>query len=352
MDNYTLGILKNEIESDSSFYWIKACEKYRIKYEIIELTHQNWIEKVQNGNINYFLACPPGLTSSYKMLYDERIYILAKVLKKKLFPSYEETIIHENKRVLAYWLEANQLPHPKTYIFYFKNEAVEFLKKTQYPIVAKTNIGASGNGVQILKNLDNSLKYCDMAFSKTGIRQKIGPNLKIGNYGTRLKRFIQDKNHRQERLSKYRQIYHDPQRNFVIFQEFIPHDFEWRAVRIGESYFAHKKVKMGDKCSGSKGIDYVTPPVDLLNFIKELCERFNFNSMAVDLFEDGKGGYLINELQTIFGHVQQYILSIDGKPGRYIFQNQNWKFEEGFFNTNLSYDLRLNHVLKILNQYN
>ena len=65
------------------------------------------------------------------------------------------------------------------------------------------------------------------------------------------------------------------------------------------------------------------------------------------MFEDGQGGYLINELQTLFGHVQDYILAVDGVPGRYIFTNDQWFFEPGDFNTNESYDLRLKTALDL-----
>jgi hypothetical protein len=69
--------------------------------------------------------------------------------------------------------------------------------------------------------------------------------------------------------------------------------------------------------------------------------------MAVDLFEDGSGGYVVNELQTIFGHVQDHIMEVDGKPGRYIHQNNQWVFEPGDFNTNESFDLRLKTAIEL-----
>ena len=70
--------------------------------------------------------------------------------------------------------------------------------------------------------------------------------------------------------------------------------------------------------------------------------------MAVDVFEDGKNGYYVNELQCIFGHVQDHICEKDNEPGRFIKQNGNWVFEKGLFNTNLSYDLRLDNVLNLI----
>ena len=117
--------------------------------------------------------------------------------------------------------------------------------------------------------------------------------------------------------------------------------------KIGESYFAHKKIKTGEMASGSKGIDYVNPPFELLDFLKEICDKNNFQSVAIDIFEHPQRGYLVNEIQTIFGHVQTHILEVNGKPGRYLHQNNQWIFEEGNFNTNESYDLRLETALKL-----
>jgi hypothetical protein len=47
-----------------------------------------------------------------------------------------------------------------------------------------------------------------------------------------------------------------------------------------DSYFAHRKTKDGDKCSGTKGIDYVNPPLSLLEFVKKTCDSLGFNSVA------------------------------------------------------------------------
>jgi len=149
---------------------------------------------------------------------------------------------------------------------------------------------------------------------------------------------------------EYLGIYSHGEKDFVIFQEYIPHDFEWRVARIGESYFAHKKIKYKNKASGSKGIEYVDPPESILNFTRDLCEKYNFKFMAVDLFEDHHGGYLVNELQTIFGHVQDYIMTVNNIPGRYIYKNDKWTFESGDFNTNESYDLRLMAAIELYEQ--
>ena len=42
-----------------------------------------------------------------------------------------------------------------------------------------------------------------------------------------------------------------------------------------------------------------------------------------------------------------HILEVDGRPGRYLYQDGQWVFEEGMFNSNESYDLRLEVALKL-----
>ena len=38
-------------------------------------------------------------------------------------------------------------------------------------------------------------------------------------------------------------------------------------LRIGDSYFAHKKIVINKKASGSLEKEYVIPPIELLNFV-------------------------------------------------------------------------------------
>ena len=349
MKRLSFAILKNETE-DAHLMWAIACEKRNIDYDIIDLTSYEWLDKLLNVSYGYYLACPSVTVSYFKTLYDERIYILEKIMGLNIYPSYQEISIHENKRFLSYWLKANNLPHTKTYVFYNKVNAINFINQTNLPIVTKINIGASGSGVKIFRSKNKAKNYIEQAFLSKGVRSQIGPNLKMGRYIERFKNIVRNPAHLKNRIKDYITIASNPQKHFVIFQEYIHHDYEWRVVKIGDSYFGHQKVKKGDKASGTKGIDYILPPVKLLNFVRKVSEKFNFNSMAFDLFEDGKGGYLINELQTIFGHVQEYICEKNGNPGRLRYLNGKWVFEEGNFNTNLSYDLRLQHVIDILNK--
>lgn len=348
-DLYNLIILKNELEDDHTF-WIRACEKLKnkVNYKIVDLTRNNWIENIKIKPFDFLLAKPGGLTSSFKQLYDERISILVNELSYPVYPSLTEILIYENKRYLSYWLKAKNLSHPETWVFYNKQEALDFIEKSSFPIVAKTNIGASGSGVKVIKDAKEADLYINSTFSGGGVKKRWGPNFNSSGLIRRGLHYIFNPKDIKKKINIYKKIRNDIQRDFVIFQEFISHDFEWRCVRIGDSFFAHKKIVNKNSASGSLLKEYENPPFELLDFIKDMTEKYNLSSVAIDMFESDERGYLVNEIQCFFGQSDPYQMLVDGRPGRYIYQNGNWNFEEGDFNSNESYDLRIEHVIDIL----
>ena len=341
------AILKNEDPFDH-LKWIDACEDYQknIDYKVFDLTVESWLEEITAYSPDLLLLKPSGKTSLYRSLYLERLEILVTSLKYKTFPSLDEVRIYENKRYFAYWAIAHQLPHPKTWVYYNRNEALKATKAMKLPLVGKMNIGASGNGVQILHTKERVKEYINKAFSD-GLISNTGPKFSQGKL---IQRAWQKFTHPKElinRLRTYRDIAKDSQKGFIILQEFIKHDYEWRAVRIGDSFFAHKKIVSNGKASGSLEKEYGNPPTKLLNFVRQLTDSFGFTSVAVDVFEPVEGQYLINEIQCIFGQSDPYQMIINGNPGRYLFKKGEWFFEKGDFNTNASYDLRLKTAIEL-----
>ena len=177
-----LVILKNEID-DSHIKWQLSCENYgnEIQYQVIDISLNDWMEKIKSFSPDILLLKPSGLTAPFKSMYDERLSILVNDLKFKCYPSYNECLIYENKKYFSYWLKANNLNHPKTDVFYLNNEANDFMiKNANFPLVAKANIGASGSGVVILNDLASGLKYIKDTFGGIGAKKRVGPNLKKG----------------------------------------------------------------------------------------------------------------------------------------------------------------------------
>lgn len=349
MDNKKLKviILTNDI-ADDHLKWVTSLDKYPelFEYRIVDIFSNDWINLLLREKTDLVLAKPPGLKSLWKQVYDERLTIINETLRINIYPTLTEIKIYENKRYLSDWLKAVNLPHPETDIFFSQSQALDFIKDTVFPLVAKTNIGASGSGVRILHSVEEANEYIKRCFSSKGAPKSVGPKLAPGTFSQKLFKALTDFDLVKKKFALYKSAYDEKQIGFVIFQKFIEHSFEWRVVCIGESYFAHKKIKKGEKTSGSLIKEYGDVPLELLDFCESIMKKFSFYSQAIDIFECN-GKFLVNEMQCIFGQSDPYQMAIDGKPGRYIRQNGEWQFEEGMFNGNESFDTRMEHIIKL-----
>ncbi len=326
-----LGILKSYGEDHIDY--VSSCENLGIAYKIIDLLSPDWILQINNSGCNGFLCHPPCDISEKKHIYDERIYFINKVLGHPVYPSFDEQFIYENKRNMAYWLQSMSFPHPKTNVFLLKREAIEYINKANFPLVFKTSTGAASSGVSIVKTHSHAKRIINQVFGY------FHPLIAFGKI-----RYIKSKK------GLPIPIIGDLQKHYVIIQEFHQLKHEWRIVKIGKSYFGHQKLLNGNFASGSLKKNWETPPEKLLHLVKAICEKGNFYSMSVDIFETKNNEYLINELQCIFGQSTPYLMLRNGLPGRFYFDRDKntFQFEEGDFNKFNSKLLRVEHFINIL----
>lgn len=324
-----LGILNEFLACEKEY--IKACEDLGVDYEVIDFISNDWIENIEKSNCDIYLVRPSYMKQVWKTMYDERLYFLHHVMKKRIYPSYEEIFLYENKKNMNYWLETHKIPHPKTWVFYDKKEATEFINKYEgYPLVFKTNFGSSAIGVEYVHSKRAALRLVNRLFTKWKFFNRGYTKW----YKTRFKVSYP--------------LMDDKQYNFIILQERIDVKHEWRLIHVGGSYFGHQKLIHNGFHSGGGEMGWADPPEALLNLTKRICELGDFSSMNVDIFEDTAGNYYVNELQSLFGSNHPSQMYVDGKPGRYLHIDDAWVFEEGIFNTNGCYDLRVKDVLKKL----
>lgn len=315
---------------DMHKYYVRACEELGIDYEIIDIISAKWLSNILESNCDGYLCRPPSKFQERKSMYDEKLYIITKFLGRKIYPSYDELFIYENKKMMSYWLQLNNVPHTKTWVFYYKKDFYQFLSSTKMPIVIKNNIGSTAKGVEIVTSKMKAKFIANMIFGFKNTKlalgytsQMSGKIIPVPAFGT-------------------------SQKHYMIVQDFEKIKWEWRMIKIGESYFGHKKLLHGKFASGSGKVGWEAPPEKLLLMLHDICEKGNFLSIAVDIFETEDGRFLVNELQSIFGSYDDSQMYIDGKPGRFIFKNNQFVFEEGHFNHHGSYLLRVKHFLQLL----
>ncbi|HRY99623.1 MAG TPA: hypothetical protein P5550_11265 [Bacteroidales bacterium] len=328
-EHLKLGILRDFNEDHRNY--VSACEEAGVDYAVIDVMSPDWIRRVQDSGCDGFLMHPPNDIQERKSMLDEVAWVLEQVLGKVVYPSFRELYIYENKRNMAWWLQSTGFPHPPTYVFARRAEAEAFLRQAPYPLVFKTNIGAGASGVRFIHSRGRALRIARRVFGR------FHPALTFGDV-----RFSR----------KYKGIplplFGRVQKHYLIVQDFIPILWEWRMIRIGDSYFGHKKLLRDGFASGSGKASLERPPDALLHLTREVCERGGFRSMNLDVFETADGRYLINELQTIFGSYKPVQMRVDGIPGRFVYDGARFIFEEGVFNQHGSHLLRVMDLIGLL----
>jgi hypothetical protein len=315
----TLGIIKDYYCVHK--FIVYACRDMGVPYRLIDIYRSDWMEAIGSCGCAAFLVMPRIYTTTWRLMYDEKLRAITEELGAIVYPSYNELWLYESKRRMNYWLKTHGFEHPKTLVFYSYDDAMEFAHSTKLPIVAKTELGYGAKGVRIFRNRSDIIKYVKKCFNKGLLTNNEG--IKNMEWG------------------------------FSIFQEYIPKAKEWRMVRIGKSYFGHLKLKKGQFHSGSGDVSWYDPPCKLLNLARNLTSCGGFTSMNLDIFETEDGHYLVNELQSLFGSKRPYQMLLNGKAGRYLFDDNSkaWHFEEGDFCRNLCWNLRVQTLLEMLGHH-
>jgi hypothetical protein len=315
--SFSIGII-----ADTSYYFahhVKACREMSVAYRLVDLSADNWVELVRESGCDAFLASPSTLLTSLRHMFDERLRVLVEDLKRPLCPSYSELWLWESKRRMRDWLVAHGIPHPRTDVFYDREEALAFVDAADYPLVCKTDTSAAAGGVFVLRDRRAAHRMAREAFGR-GILPR-------------------GWDHR------------DRQRGSILFQAFVPHDHEWRIVRIGDDYLCRRKVRVGDFASGSGEIGWAKPTEEMLSFVEEVTNRGGFTSMGVDFFVVSPGGprekFLVNELQCLVGAIED-TTKRNAHTGKWHREGAGWCYEPGFFYQNAGANLRIAYVLRTL----
>ncbi len=327
-----LGILTEP--SGWEKHYIAACEELGVAYKVIDIVSNHWWENLQAVKVDGYLVRAAGDTEVRKQMYNERLFFIENYMKKTpMYPSYFGSLLYENKRMQSYWMKIHNISHPGTWIFYKAEEAYDFIRnRAEWPIVSKPNLGGSGSGVRIVKNASGAKKLVKRVFTR----------FKWYNPGiTRWKKW------RFLRVP----VMDDRQHNYLLFQEYIPAQWEWRILKAGDTFFGQQKLPRKGLHSGSKRTGWVDPPLELLEMVRNISEESGIRSLNVDILERTDGRFFVNEIQTWWGVRTPYQMKIDDKPARYLHAgNGTYELQFGDFHRNRGCNLRVADFLKQLNQ--
>jgi hypothetical protein len=242
--------------------------------------------------------------------------------KCKLIPSYELLMAHEDKGFQEVMKQEKSFGNLKgNYIFDIDNH------KISYPKVLKTAQGAGSSGVFLVKN-NNDVKKIKSKFFNQDIKRKL----------IKLQRKI--KLNEQEY-----QIYSYKYKKFNLFveQDFIQAlECDYKVLVFGNRYYVLKRnVRKNDfRASGSGNFEFIEPPIDVLEFAKEVAHTLNNPYLSLDIAQSAKGCHLIEYQATNFGPYT--LLNV---PFRFVDSNGTWNKEENCKDLESNYAYSLNFFL-------
>ncbi len=307
------GIVREDTKRHQTY--VAACREMGLSYDLMDLDAVDWLPRFRDSDCDIFLVWPSVTSPEKKDLFDERLRLLVNELKRPIFPSFEEVWLYENKRRQAYWMDAHDIPQAKTWAFYNKKEALDFVDQVELPVLLKTNFGAGAKGVWVIRDKNEA---------RSLVRKAFGVGLHV----------------------KYRHPF-ERFRNHVLFQEWVDIAEEWRMIRVGDSYFGFEKGRIGDFHSGTGIVLYGRPDDALLDLTRKVTELGNFRSLNLDIFKCTDGRLVVSELHMVWGQNMRDQLRIEDEPGRMVWDEQRgWQFEKGIFTHNSCANLRVQYVLE------
>jgi|UPI0003A079A3 hypothetical protein len=311
--------------------WISYCKKNNIPFKIVNCFDNDIINQLKDCN---------GLMWHWSNL-DYRDKILAKSLivtlekiGKSVFPNYNSCWHYDDKLGQKYLLEAIGAPLVPTYIFYSKEDALEWVKKTTFPKVFKLSGGSSSSNVRLVKSKESAIKLIERSFNQgfplydkySAWKQRFWILRREGHKIKRIINFIKTKGVNKVFNPIRGSSLLPRQIGYAYFQDYIPGlKFDDRIIVIGNKAIAVRRmVRKNDfRASGSGLLDYDFKkiPLETIKIAFNIAKRIGSQSLSFD-FIYSKGAPLITEISYCYVMGEFY----DNCPG-YWDENLNWHLD-------------------------
>lgn len=308
--------------------WIAYCKKQDIPYKIVNAFDSDIIEQVKDCDV-FMWHHHHGQFKD--VLTAKRILFALEHAGIKVFPDFKTGWHFDDKVAQKYLLEAIGAPLVPSYVFYDKQEALEWANTTSYPKVFKLKGGAGSANVKLVKTYKEAKRLINKAFGK-GFAQYD----RFGAFKERLRKVKEGKTGFIDILKGLGRLFittefakqQSPERGYAYFQDFIPNnDSDTRVVVIGGKFAAAEKrmVRKDDfRASGSGEFSYTDINIDFIEKALKISKKLKLLSAAFDFIQSENGEPLIVELSYGFGTA-----GIEASPG-YWDSELNW--HEGQFN--------------------
>ncbi len=247
-----------------------------------------------------------------------------------VFPNWYTAWHYDEKNAQYYLFEAHDIPTPDTWLFWEKDEALEWASNATYPVVYKMSHGSGSSNVCLVRDESEAerlirlafgpgVMYGDVELLRNGGGRMRGLWIRTRRWASRVMRATADAV--DWRLdSPLGRPFHGA-RKYVYFQEFVPgNEFDVRVVVIGERAFAFRRfTREGDwRASGSGRLDHDQSQIDrrCIQLGFDVAHRLRLQSCGLDVIFKA-GDPVVTEISYTFA------MGSAGCPG-YFTPNGEW----------------------------
>lgn len=291
-----VGLVMDESEKYDGYNWhdVYAKEFKELGDEVVflDFKKRNWLEQIEISKPDLIMWRAwhrPDDRDNAKA----KIQIIEKFFKIPIFPNWDMYYSYDNKIIQNFILNKLKFPIPKTWIYYDKCDALNFINKAKFPLVSKCSEGACGDNINLIKNKDELKSHIEMAFNGDGIKTYF-PWIR--------------------------------QKGYVYLQEFIETDKDLRIITLGNkvelAFWRENKNSWKHNIAGGGTINPEGIPEEAKKIALNLAKKLNFHWCAFDIILKEKKP-LILEFSSIFGfsrsgHYEKFF----GSPNAFILKKQ------------------------------
>jgi glutathione synthase/RimK-type ligase-like ATP-grasp enzyme len=301
-ENIVIAI-HHHIEDSYSGKWIEYCHRNNIKYKLVNCYSNNIVEELKSCDALMW----HWSHIDYKAQMFARGLIYALELNGFLvFPNATGSIYFDDKMAQKYLLESIDAPLVKSYLFYDKKSAKEWIDNTSFPKVFKRSSGAGSHSVKLIKNKKEARSYIRRAFGRGFLA--IDRYAVLQNRIWHLKRDKTLKSFFNISRGIYRYVFpHHKnlnlpiEKNYLYAQDFIPNcDYDIRIFVIGDRAVSKRRiVRDGDfraSGSGKQLWDINLIPKECVQIAFDVTDKLGMQSVAFDFVINSKGEAEIIEI--------------------------------------------------------
>lgn len=266
--------------------WITYCKSNKIPYKLVNCYENNILEQLNDCDALMWHFHHAG---SKSMLMAKQLLYSVKASGKLVFPDFDTVWHFDDKVGQKYLLKAIDAPLVPSHVFYTKNEAIEWTKKTSFPKVFKLRGGAGSVNVKIVKTRSHAVRLIKQAFGSGFKHDSLIPVAEVfdkyrqgkASFISVLKMLL-----RPMKPTAFAKV-HGREKGYVYFQDFIANnDSDVRVIVIDEKAFAIKRmVRKNDfRASGSGEIYYEKALFDLetIKLSFDIASKLHTQCVALD----------------------------------------------------------------------